>query len=85
MAFESRLVGVGDMQLLSLDMGTGEGEEDLYKGLVQENGRLLADITGDIEREPQGGDTGDVVEDDWFGLEVGKDVAVEVFWLVIGD
>lgn len=85
MAFESRLLGVGDMQLLSRGMGTGEGSEDLYKGLVLEKERLLAEIAGDMEREPQGGDTGDVVDDVWFGLEVEKDVTVEVFWLVIGD
>lgn len=85
MAFESRLLGMGDMQLLSRDMGTGEGEEDLYKGLVLEKERLLAEITGDMEREHQGGETGDVVVDVWFGLEVEKDVRAEVFWLVIGD
>lgn len=85
MALESRLLRVGDMQLLSRDVGTGEGAEDLYKGLVLEKERLLAEIAGDREREPQGGDTGDAVDDVWFGLEVGKDVTVEVFWLVNGD
>lgn len=79
MAFESRLLGVGDLQLLSRDMGTGEGVEDLYKGLVLEKERLLAEIAGDRAREPQAGDTGDVVDDVWFGLEVEKDVTVEVF------
>lgn len=85
MAFESRLLGVGDMQLLSRDMGTGEGADDLYKGLVLWRERLLAEIAGDIERELQGGDAGDVVDNTWFGREVEKDMTVEVFWLVIGD
>lgn len=85
MAFESRLLGVGDMQLFSRDMGTGEGAEDLYKGLVLEKERLLAEIAGDKDREAQGGDAGDVVDDVWFGLEAGKDATVEVFWLVNGD
>lgn len=79
MALESILLVVGDMQRLCLDMETGEGSEDLYKGLVLEKERLLAETAGDREREPQGGDTGDVVDDVWFGLEVEKDVTVEVF------
>lgn len=58
---------------------------DLYKGLVLERERLLAEIAGDREREPQGRDTGDVVDDVWFVLDVEKDVTVEVFWLVNGD
>lgn len=34
MALESRLVTVGDMQRLSLGVGTGEEVADLYRGLV---------------------------------------------------
>lgn len=50
-----------------------------------EKDRLVGDIAGDREREPHGGDTGDVVDDDWFGLDVETGITVEVFWLTIGD
>lgn len=52
LAFESMLATVGDMQRLSLGVGTGDEAADLYKGL--EKDRLLWERAGDWQREPHG-------------------------------
>ena len=78
--FESKLLTMGDMQRLSFVGGTGEVAEDVYRGLVAAKDKLLCEGAGDWDREPQGGEMGDVIV--WEGL---GETAVEVFWFTIGD
>lgn len=75
LAFESTLLTIGDMQRLSL----GAETEDVYRGFVAEKDKLVWESAGDWEREPHGGETGDVAEGVWEGL------VVEVLWPTIGD
>lgn len=84
MALESRLLTVGDMQRLSL--GTGELADDVYRGLVAGKDKLVWKGAGDWEREPHGGETGDVTVDAREGLDVEiKALEDWVFWLTNGD
>lgn len=70
MAFESELLTLGDMHRLSLAGVIGEVTEDVYRGLVVENDKLVWERAGDWERDPQGGETGYVTVGVWEGLDV---------------
>lgn len=63
------------MQRLSL----GAEMEDVYRGFVAEKDKLVWESAGDWEREPHGGETGDVANDVWEGL------VVEILWPTMGD
>lgn len=74
------------MQRLSFGCGGGEVAEDVWRGAMGWNTRLLWKSAGDWEREPHGGQAGDGDVDTCVSRDV-EVMSVEnwVFWFISGD